>query len=320
MSSKTSVYDVLQGDLKAAPQSDLLDSPHLDHDIESVPSDSDDIQSLASSKSLSALGPEDQIAMLLAQRNELLPIHTEALAKVGMSRFINNYRRLLKRYFLDLSQHAHSNLERTAINVLRRRSARMKIARSIAYLIEPKDEGPEDVIKDRIRVIEEKRVYTEHWIANNQHLTTTDDPAPRTATSHGDDEHFACSENSDDVDSHSEDDSEDDEDKLFEVTKLPRLTELEGLFTNGSPFESLLINLYNFLTPSYLAPLTRTLLSIPRNQIDFSSKEDLTPMDKVKLLIEDFTNDNWNWWPLQPPLRPLKEGETRLKWKCVSSS
>lgn len=35
-------------------------------------------------------------------------------------------------------------------------------------------------------------------------------------------------------------------------------------------------------------------------------------------IIERWTGERWEWWPLPRCRRPLSESETRLSWKCVS--
>ncbi len=34
--------------------------------------------------------------------------------------------------------------------------------------------------------------------------------------------------------------------------------------------------------------------------------------------IECWTGEHWDWWPLPACSRPLDEGETRIRWECVS--
>jgi len=38
----------------------------------------------------------------------------------------------------------------------------------------------------------------------------------------------------------------------------------------------------------------------------------------IKCYIEHMTNQSWDWWPLKTLYRPLKLGEVRIQWSCVS--
>lgn len=42
--------------------------------------------------------------------------------------------------------------------------------------------------------------------------------------------------------------------------------------------------------------------------------------DVIKGLIETYTHEQWNWWPLRPPHTPLEPDQVRVTWRCVSSS
>lgn len=35
-------------------------------------------------------------------------------------------------------------------------------------------------------------------------------------------------------------------------------------------------------------------------------------------MVERWTGERWDWWPLLPYLRPSEELEMRVRWKCVS--
>ena len=50
------------------------------------------------------------------------------------------------------------------------------------------------------------------------------------------------------------------------------------------------------------------ILSIPNRYID-----------KLQLLLEAYTKENWDWWPLKPPSRPSSKHVQRVQWQCVSA-
>jgi hypothetical protein len=43
----------------------------------------------------------------------------------------------------------------------------------------------------------------------------------------------------------------------------------------------------------------------------------LSLLDRFKGCIENATDENWNWSPLEPRLRPIREGYRRLQWKSL---
>ena len=39
--------------------------------------------------------------------------------------------------------------------------------------------------------------------------------------------------------------------------------------------------------------------------------------NRMKLHVENMTQESWDWWPLRPIYRSLKPDETRIQWRCV---
>jgi hypothetical protein len=72
------------------------------------------------------------------------------------------------------------------------------------------------------------------------------------------------------------------------------------------------------LLPAALRPVTRTLLSLPpESLISFSSEADRSMPDHIKCVLENVSGGPWNWWPLQPCVRPVEYRHTRVHWICV---
>lgn len=46
--------------------------------------------------------------------------------------------------------------------------------------------------------------------------------------------------------------------------------------------------------------------------------DDITVSDKTKTYMECFSDQNWDWWPLNPPKRPIAPNKIRIQWQCVS--
>ena len=274
----------------------------VSEDIRSVLSHTDDIHSLsASRRSPQETVAEEHVAIFLARREELRPLYEEALTRIEKERFVENYRRQLKRYYLDLSKHAQGNLEKAAISLLRSRWARTRIAMRISDIIKPESERSTIEMEEHIRQTELNVLDLEAWIASNQGLAPIND---RTTENYEDDEGL----------SNEEDDFPED----FKGPELPNISDIERLLTNGPSFVSLLVNLRIFLLPSALGSLTRILMKMPRDRISFLHQRNVSLADKIKIFIEDRTSDNWNWWPLEQPMRALQTGQTRIKWQCVS--
>jgi hypothetical protein len=90
----------------------------------------------------------------------------------------------------------------------------------------------------------------------------------------------------------------------------------EFMAQDGS-YQSFSIESQLSLLPAALSSLTRIIMSIPNDRIWFSARDDLSISNKVKALIEDCTEENWNWWPLQARMRALQDNQTRVHWQCV---
>jgi hypothetical protein len=93
---------------------------------------------------------------------------------------------------------------------------------------------------------------------------------------------------------------------------------MEAFLVGGDPFQNLTIDLRLFLLPTTSTRLTRILMTIPRDRIWFSVEDDHSFLNRAKISIEHYTDGNWDWWPLQPPVHFLQKGQTRMRWQCVS--
>ena len=102
------------------------------------------------------------------------------------------------------------------------------------------------------------------------------------------------------------------------IDLLPNITEMETFLINGGPFHALCVRLGISIMPANLGSLTRVIITIPTDRIWFSTENDNSFSNKFKAIMEDRTEENWNWWPLQPTMKALQPGQTRLHWQCVS--
>ncbi|KAK4910351.1 hypothetical protein LTR49_020958 [Elasticomyces elasticus] len=55
---------------------------------------------------------------------------------------------------------------------------------------------------------------------------------------------------------------------------------------------------------------------LSQHDVRFSFAETVLLEDRVKGHVEDCLGENWNWWPLRPRSLPLKDGYTRVHWRC----
>lgn len=151
--------------------------------------------------------------------------------------------------------------------------------------------------------------YLEDWIVSNPGLAPG--PSPETLPPPGDLEGNLSSE------SDISDAEPKDEDQNVD---LPNLVQMETFLVRAQAFKNLEVSFRIFLSPATMKPIIRSLLSVPPGRISFSTKDNHSIWNRMKILAEHVTEDDWNWWPLQPKMRFLKETETRVHWTCVSKN
>ncbi len=139
-----------------------------------------------------------------------------------------------------------------------------------------------------------------------------------------------------------------DEDEEYDGS-LRELLQLRDFLLRSTAFQMLRLKLYHFVRPSMTSELQGMLCSwqkpgstrahydksyglsnliaelqdVPVPQISVENGDCRTSrvafvMDTARAKIEDLTGTKWDWWPLQPCKRPLREKEARVTWRCVS--
>lgn len=288
----------------------------LDQEIRSIESNEEEIASQQSTRTtLQQHVAEKHLGDLLAHNEELQPLYKDALACVDKFRLTDNLRRLLKYYYLDLCQSADTNLHRAASQLLRKRWSRTRIAQQIVNAIGTPDEEFHSQIKQRTREKLSELSDLETWISQTERLAPHD---ALEGQSDGDEEEYSTGDESS---SNGDDAGEgaygtDHKDKDI----LPNIAAAEDFLLAGIPFRKLCISLRLFLLPANLASLTRIIMTVPGDRIWFSDEEDCSVLNQFKAFIEARTEENWNWWPLQPRMLKLQPGQTRIHWRCVSVS
>lgn len=307
LTSKIDISSVYTGE--AQVHIDSNDSSHSWDDTRSVVSVNDDIHSQASTRRTPhEVTAEKHLSLLLAQNKELKPLYEAALANIGKERLINNLRKILKQYYLELSSSAKTNLEKAAAQLLRSRWSRIRIAEQISHLVAPTNE--ED-LEQQLKDIDVHRPDLDAWIDNNAAFVPVGEVKTRANEVHDQD-----NQSEDDLERLIDDSSDEEEDTERKVS--PRISEVEKFLVEGGPFHRLSANLLTFLLPSSLSSLTQELMTIPSERIWFSDEDDNSFLNKFKTVIENVTEEDWHWWPLRPKMRMLQEGQTRVHWRCVS--
>ncbi|KAL8740318.1 MAG: hypothetical protein Q9190_006963, partial [Brigantiaea leucoxantha] len=301
---------------KSQAHSTLATSTNIEEDVEnqkeiqSLISDKDDIGSQVSrQRTRQEMAALDCLGILLAENDALDPFYKEAFPKIGRARFVDNFRRLLKFCYLDLLPLATTNLEKATIKLLKDRQNRLRIALQIADVHVPENNETRTRTERQLAEAQDRTAYLEDWITNNAGFTSQSAPVEPKGSIH---------ENPS-SDSDREDSSEGHYEQDEDIYDLPRVTEMENFITEGKAFTNLLMNFQIFFLPMSLQPLVRIIMSIPSERVWFSSMEDTSIANRIKLFIEQITEDDWNWWPLRPKVRVLKEDQIRLHWSCVGN-
>ncbi|KAK5744053.1 hypothetical protein LTR17_002391 [Elasticomyces elasticus] len=55
---------------------------------------------------------------------------------------------------------------------------------------------------------------------------------------------------------------------------------------------------------------------LSQHDVRFSFVETVSLEDRMKGHVEDCLGEHWDWWPLRPRSLPLKDGYTRVHWRC----
>jgi hypothetical protein len=280
-----------------------------DVDVQSLVSEEDDTASSASMPLPSWTSETELIIIgVFAKSSVLSPLYSKALQLMPEERFINNFRRLLKAFHGNLVASDNSNITRQLAKLLRSKQRQSRIARMIiARHVAPQSSWNEEELAN-LRD-QEKQAYTnvESWLDRTiVSSTMIDTQAVHSADT---DKEY---ESDDDSDSES-----DGEENTSDLAQYPRLDLVVQRLMEGQPFQDMLASFKELLLPP---GLLEELLPVPRSKIKYVSTTKFCLLSKVQGFLEEITGLEWDWWPLSPRMRPLKPGETRVHWECVSLS
>ncbi|KAF2804373.1 HET-domain-containing protein [Mytilinidion resinicola] len=289
------------------------DEEQIEDDFGSILSNTADIQSNVSvDTSLPTREGKLHLAQMLATHPDLAPLCRKALARMDRDRFINTARKLLKPYYRNLLEEVSTERQRASVQLLKSRRGRHQIAAGMAKLLDVDVDNENSEKRDEVLEQVQRRA---------EYLNTRISQVPHVVPN----EPFSGTGRLSDVVSHGLEDEVNFDDGLLDedqycpstgsdVPDFSNLAEMEGFFRESKPFGLLLSEFRKLLLPQQLRHVINT---IPRTQIWLSPQQDRTLLNRAKAHIEDYTQLEWDWWPLKPRMRDLSSDETRVIWKCV---
>ncbi len=244
------------------------------------------------------------LATSLALHSALYGFYKEVLSKVGIDRFEDRFVKLLEGFYHDLLQDANTDLEQAILGVLKPRDFKIRLAARVVRQYRLVDNNPRSDQNSGLK--QDEPSSDDAFTPNAQRVET-----PRTMS------YLDWG-----VVSDSDEDEYDEYDKDIEVyndfAALPSIAEMRNIVSKGNAFKNLKTGLRVLLLPPNIRPLSRIMMTIPSDRLWFSSKEDLSLSNKIKALMEEFSEERWCWWPLRSRMRLLRNEETRMHWRCVS--
>ncbi|KAL9098335.1 MAG: hypothetical protein Q9163_005991 [Psora crenata] len=275
-------------------------------DIRSIVSNEEDINSQSPRRRpMEEITAEAHLGVLLAQSEKLQSLYKGALARMSRARFKDNLQQLLKDLYLDLRSHAENDLEHATASLLKSRWCRTRIAQKILDQVEPETDELRSKIERQNQETVMKLPDVENWIVG-----LFNKPVPEEV--YQDDK-----QNSFDGNEGTEDESDEEiGDEHNNPDILPNVAEMEKFILDGTSFQRFSASLRKYLAPASLSTLTRVVMTIPGYQIWFSSQDDRSFLNRVKLFIEKHTEEDWDWWPLRRSMQYLQKDQTRMHWRC----
>jgi tetratricopeptide (TPR) repeat protein len=289
-------------------------------DTMSVPSADDEIASQRTmQRTQEARTGEYEIMQVMLANEELVAVVTDVLASVGREKFIRNFRRQLKRYYLELEHSVTLEPQKLAISLLRRRAARLWIATTLADRLGPEEENAFNWERLDVEHIDMRKRLNE-WLYERYESTnfsTLHQNLSAEESGLGTVDISSNNRPSSTEDSSSEISDGESEDEKLKMQAPDLMEKLVPLFTTGPSFRLLLANTQLLKLPRSLSSLTRILMTIPTHDISYLDNFRQSYSDRLKRSVEGLCGYEWNWWPLQQPQPRLAKGYVRIRWRCV---
>jgi hypothetical protein len=243
-----------------------------------------------------------QKLIAILQDDEVMqPLYTTAVhGKIGPRRFAKKFHRLLRAYSANLKEEATESLDMLAAQLVAYRTKHVAEAISEKF----QDTMPPSLVDDEIPDLDVKHASSSKELEQDE----------------------------------TEQEKEDDEQKDAGVDEnvLEKLTDIQEFLVGGTAIVELRTSLLQFVFPSESLPkraaadsanteveynildlpynLQEIILSTPRDKWRLCSENNHAQVNKIKTVIEDYTQQEWDWWPLSPRTPDLDQGQIRLEW------
>jgi hypothetical protein len=232
--------------------------------------------------------------------------------------FQNGLRRLLKIFAHDLAAEAVTPIHYEAVHFLSRS------ARQVSYAITNFYFESEQSILNTQSPEPAKRALLSNWLENKNSKPGPVSKAIETGILEEGEESLAHYQY--DEETESEDEPVDNE-----PASISALTGTIEFLSESRAYEKLCRDLDRFVSRALIdwqainvqwkselncvAPIVLKMAGL--HQVQVSEKERSESSDKIKIALEKFSGEPWDWWPLQPPRYDLLPGKVRLIWTCV---
>lgn len=264
-----------------------------DHDYASVMSNDEDIPSKSGDyRSREEVLAVKELGHFFTELQDLRQLHQELLDKLGPERFSENYRRVLKLYFLELQSDAKTIVEKQTAFVLRKRLNRHTITQMVANSMPAN--GNDDL--SQLDELSSQQVQEElgDWLAQ------LDNTAPQQS-----------------IDQQNEGNDEAEDGDYYEDIRIASIEHAKAFLRRGDPFQGLVLRLRLLALPLFI----RDVLDMASmDSIAISSINDNSLMNRAKAFMEDFTGAEWDWWPLIPRVPDVGRNKFRLQWEVSVES
>jgi tetratricopeptide (TPR) repeat protein len=301
------------------PSADNFEPDERDGEIQSVRSVPDDIGSLA--ESVQEMRDYRQAAVSYIVKTfvddlELLSLYQEAIHCMDGARFVNNNRRLLKRFFLDLRDEGRAASQELAVQFLRSRSTRTHISSEIHRLLMPSGQ----TLGEKVNLMLKQEQGN---ISMLERFMNEKDLVPQQPPQIAREELSEKSEESEDNEDLSGDESKF---KIGDDTMQPRLADNARFLISGRPFRLYKQNVRTFIQPVHptadaqksphdsICQNGTTESDLPGlgYDIDFPRGFSAYVQDMCKKGIEHVAGCRLSWWPLTEPEDALEPHHIRV--------
>lgn len=234
----------------------------------------------------------DTLADVLRNDPLLHQLYPTMLEDLGEQAFKTCLTGLLCGFSKDLSGETRDVFEEAAARSMQSAATIKRIINRIMRPA-PGDVDRDDNSIDKIAMPSHKQIHLEEWLDDVEE------------GEYGTDQHLPSSP---------DEESEDTENEDVELDTA-QVAQVEQFVAKSAALHKFKQQVLLAILPERLAqPLTH----ITEPEIWLSSQQHLSPLNRLKACVEDYSGRTWQWWPLEPRRRWLQNGEARMIWSCVS--